>query len=358
MSQSLANLSDGTLRAQLATLVAKDCATTAHLLAHLGEFDARRLYAEDGYSSTFVYCVQRLRFSEDMAFKRIRAARVARRFPFVLRAIAEGQVHLTAVVMLKPYLNPGNARELLEAATHKTKAEIEQLLARRFPQPDVRTFVRALPSTAASLSLPVQVVPEPVAPAARAAEGAPHPVEVVPEPGVAPVVSDISRLKPLAPQRFALQATIGQETHDKLRQIQDLLGHSVPPGDMAQVLDRAFDALLEKLQKAKCGATDKPRSSATKPSTNPRHVPASIRREVWKRDGGRCAFVSDDGQRCTARKLLEYDHVLEVARGGRASVEGVRLLCRTHNQFMAERAFGPEFMQAKREQRSVCIGAT
>jgi len=31
-----------------------------------------------------------------------------------------------------------------------------------------------------------------------------------------------------------------------------------------------------------------------------------VRRAVWKRDGGRCAFVSEDGKRCDERSMLEF----------------------------------------------------
>jgi hypothetical protein len=74
-----------------------------------------------------------------------------------------------------------------------------------------------------------------------------------------------------------------------------------------------------------------------------------VKHAVWQRDGGRCTFVSESGQRCPARTMLEYDHVDPIARGGRATVAGLRLLCRAHNQFEAERVFGAGFMQGKRE---------
>lgn len=53
--------------------------------------------------------------------------------------------------------------------------------------------------------------------------------------------------------------------------------------------------------------------------------------------------------RCGERRFLEFDHVIQIARGGTSNVQQVRLLCRTHNQFEAERVFGKEFMEAKRE---------
>jgi 5-methylcytosine-specific restriction endonuclease McrA len=157
-----------------------------------------------------------------------------------------------------------------------------------------------------------------------------------------------SRVAPLAPERYSLQLTMSQELHDKLRHAQRLLGHVVKPGDVAAVLERALDVLIEKLEKRKCGAAA--RRAPRRASKSARHVPAHVREAVWERDGGRCTFVSDAGKRCDARERLEYDHVLPVARGGEATVEGLRLLCRAHNQWEAERTFGAGFMAEKREQ--------
>jgi hypothetical protein len=75
-----------------------------------------------------------------------------------------------------------------------------------------------------------------------------------------------------------------------------------------------------------------------------------VKRAVWARDSGRCTFVSETGRRCPARKCLEFDHVEEVARGGEASVAGIRLRCRAHNQYQAECTFGAGFMERKREE--------
>ena len=126
---SLSHLSDGTLLRDLAALVARDRTTTAQLLAHLAEVDARRLYLPAGYPSMYLYCVDELHLSEDAAFKRIRAARTARRFPGIFAAVADGRLNLNAVVLLAPHLTEDNVAELLAAASHKTRFEIEQLLA-------------------------------------------------------------------------------------------------------------------------------------------------------------------------------------------------------------------------------------
>jgi hypothetical protein len=115
------------------------------------------------------------------------------------------------------------------------------------------------------------------------------------------------------------------------------------------VLNRALDALIAKLEQQKFGATTRPRRART--GKNPRHVPKAVKRAVWLRDQGRCTFVSADGHRCGSRQRLEFDHVEAVGRGGGgASVSGIRLRCRTHNQLEAERVYGAAFMQHKREQ--------
>ena len=277
---------------------------------------------------------------------------------------ADGRLHLTAVVLLAPHLNPENADELLSATAHKTRTEIERLLAERFPRPDVPTVVHAL-ATAVAMGEPglqpaqvpfLKVAGAPVVPSI----GPNGPLDMEPL-ALAPVVPSVApntpvqmeplpshpKLAPLSPGRFALQVTLNQHTYEQLRYAQALLGHALPSGDVAQVLERALVALVEKLEKqkfAKC-AQSRPRSSKAKG----RHIPAEIRRTVWQRDGGQCTFVSEKGDRCEARTRLEFDHIEAVARGGQTSTAGLRPRCQAHNQHEAECTFGAGFMQEKRE---------
>ena len=327
---SLSHLSDPVLLRDLATLIARDRTTTAALLAHLAEVDARKLYLPAAYPSMYAYCVGELHMSEDAACRRIRAARAARQFPALFAALAKGRLHLSAVVLLAPHLTAENADQLLAAATHQNKSGIEAFLARRFPQPELPT---RLESVGPAVQPPTQV-----------GSSAPARMEP-PTPGQA---GDRPRVKPLAPERFALQVTIGQATHDKLRYAQALLGHQIAASDVAVVLDRALDALIHRLEQRKFAATAEPRPGHRRSPAEGRHIPAAVRRAVWARDGGQCTFVSTTGQRCPSRTLLEFDHVHEVARGGEASVSGIRLRCRAHNQYGAERTFGAEFMRHRR----------
>jgi 5-methylcytosine-specific restriction endonuclease McrA len=332
---SLSQLSDGVLKQGLLARVAQERSATAELLAYIAEFDARKLYAPAGYSSMHAYCVGELGLSEDAAFRRIRAARTAREFAAVFPALADGRLNLNAVLMLTPYLKPGTADELLAAAAGKTRPELELLLAHRFPQPDVAASLQAIPVPACQQ--PLQVVANP------ACQLAPAPVGTLEGPVIPP-----ARLAPLAPERFELRVTLAQATHDRLRQAQALLGHRIPSGDLAQVLDHALATAIAVYEKRKFAASEAP-STCPRATRSLRHIPAHVRRAVRERDGGQCTFVGESGHRCTERRRLEFDHVRELARGGETSVAGIRLRCSTHNQHTAGRTFGEGFMHEKRQ---------
>jgi 5-methylcytosine-specific restriction endonuclease McrA len=162
-----------------------------------------------------------------------------------------------------------------------------------------------------------------------------------------PVPVERAKVTPTSSGRFALLTPLRQETHDLLREVQDLLGHEVAPGDVDAALNFALRAAKEKLLQRKCAATEQPRHGR-KSKPDSRHIPAEVRRAVWKRDGGQCTFRSDTGHRCEERKDVQFDHIDPYAKGGEATVSGIRLLCRAHNHYEADRTYGAEFMRHKR----------
>lgn len=82
-------------------------------------------------------------------------------------------------------------------------------------------------------------------------------VEPPPRPIIPPTQRPI--IAPLSPERFKLQVTISREAHDTLRQLQDLMRHTNPSGDAAQIVERALKVLLKEVLRRKCGIVDKPR---------------------------------------------------------------------------------------------------
>ena len=101
-----------------------------------------------------------------------------------------------------------------------------------------------------------------------------------------------------------IRFTASAETCEKLRLAQDMLRHAVPSGDAAEVIDRALTVLLEDLARKKFAATDRPRASRGA-APGSRYVAAKVRRAVWIRYGGRCAFVGKGGRRCNERSFVD-----------------------------------------------------
>jgi hypothetical protein len=333
MTPDIRALPDDGLVAAMKAAAASERRATAQTIALLAEFDDRRLYLRQGCSSLFVYCTRVLHLSEHAAYGRIEAARLARRFPAVLDRLAAGELTLTAACLLRPVLTAENHAELLDAARHKSRRHVEELVAAVRPQPPAPTIIRKLPARRAASrpSAPSR------APAATTPPIPPSPAEstrpAVDVDALRPPLTPRPVVAPLSPETYRLQVTLTRDTHDKLRQAQALLRHSIPNGDPAAVLDRALTLLVEHLAKRKLGATTRPPASgASAPSS--RHIPNAVRRAVWARDNGQCTFVGAEG-RCEERGLLEFHHVVPYADGGAATVNGIQLRCRAHNQYEA-----------------------
>jgi 5-methylcytosine-specific restriction endonuclease McrA len=282
---AFSDLSDADLLAETVRLSQAERAATVSLIGALAELDYRRLYLGESCSSLYKYCTRTLRLSEHAAYARIAAARTSRRFPLALELFARGDITLTAITLLSPYLTPENHESLLREAIGKSRRDVALIVARLNPQPAVSASV-----------------------------------------------------VPLAPGVFKLQCALSQDAHDNLVVAQDLLRHVIPTGDIGLVVERALATLVRDLTKLRSATTDRPRPASVS-TTHSRHVSAAIRRVVWRRDRGRCAFVGPRGQ-CGERGGLEYHHVVPYADGGETSVNNLQLRCRAHNVYEADLYFG------------------
>ena len=346
-------LSDAELLCRIHSLAATELETTAELVAHLAALEIRpSAYAAEGYGSLFDYCTGALRFSEDAACNRIDAARVCRRFPVALDLLRAGSLTMTTARLLRPHLTEQNHQAVLARAANKSRREIEALIAALSPQPDIPASVRKLPRPrpieapplAPDLFMAEETVlprPDPSGQAGGVAPATSVPISV-PPPAATGLPSSRPTVRASAPERYRVQFTIDEVTHDKLRRIQALLRREIPTGDPGLIFGQALDLLLEKVEKAKLGAAARPRPrSVIRPGTDKRHIPNDVKRAVWRRDAGQCAFVSDGGRRCTEHTFLELHHIQPYALQGPATAGNISLRCRRHNQYEAERVFGP-----------------
>ena len=399
----LSSLSDDELLRRLLDILRRAQRIEADLVEHIAEVDARRLYAREAAPSMFAYCTEVLHLSEAEAYLRIAVARASRRHPSVLRLLREGRLHLSGIALLAPHLTVENSASLLGRAVHKSKREIEELIASVAPRPDVPASIRRLPEPKKGLTRVLAVpasswpirppssvsgrplsghaldnAPQPAAqeddasqPALRAQErvagetqlrpdgvafgaGASRSASSTPEPAI----------EPLAAGRYRVQFTASRDLRDKLERLRSLLRPTVPDGDFATVIERAVTEAIDRIEARRFGKARRLlQASAPDPKTGSRRVPASVRRAVVERDGLRCAFVDRSGRRCSERARLEFHHRHPFGMGGDHRTENIGLVCRAHNAWLAECDFGRSAI--RRHSSSECtagrngpVGAT
>jgi len=346
---SFASLEDRPLLDAAKQMAADERRATATLLRALMEIDRRRLYLGEGCASMFAYCTRVLHLSEGGAYNRIEAARAARTYRLILELFEQSAITLTAIRLLAPHLTAENHGAVLASARHKSKREVEALVVALQPKPDAPVIVRKLPAAGGVTTalLPARGDLEPSSASARklvSAAPLDSPRCLPPQTPVTP-----ARIAPLSPERYRMQLTVSRETHDRFRRAQALLRHVVPSGDAGEIFDRAITLLVEELDRRRFAETSRPRvaTPTVADTSRARHIPAAVRRHVWRRDGGRCAFVGRDG-RCSETGFLEFHHVEPYAAGGEATVANIQLRCRAHNEYEARLFFGDGIVRESR----------
>ncbi len=323
MAVNFDSMSFAEIIASARQLVKDERGIIADLIRHLIVIESLKIYAMEGYSSLFNYCTEALGLSHNKACKRVAAARIARFYPELLTMLENGEVSVSVLALLPPKLTEANYELVIEGIKNRSKREAELFLS--------------------TISLDGEQLPD--------------------EPRV--------EVKILCPQ----------EVFHKLERAKEILA---PGGQTwADVLDEALEAFLEKndpLRKAERakkrdeaketripveekeaeeseaagaidfipGETQGPGIISGDKDRADRYIPQAIRHAVTARDEGCCSYVSPEGKRCGTRKFLELDHRIPWALGGQNEVSNLRLLCRAHNLYVAEKIMGVEFMRGKR----------
>jgi 5-methylcytosine-specific restriction endonuclease McrA len=134
------------------------------------------------------------------------------------------------------------------------------------------------------------------------------------------------------------------------------LSHRVPEGDRAAIFEEARQALIDKVEKDRFAVRPPRKRKApakAKSAKTTRHIPNTIKREVYERNAGQCNHVARNGHRCEAQSRLELHHVKPWGMGGVHSAANIALVCRAHNRLAAEADYGAEFMRGRIRQREL-----
>jgi len=342
-TQTLSSLDARSLARRLGELAGDERQVQVEFLLHLDEFDRRRAWLELGYGSLWTYCLEVLHLREGSAGRRINAMRVLRRFPGLADALRDGRLCLSTLALLGQVLTEENAEELVARAAYRSTAEVDHLVASLRPRPAPREGIRRLPEPASAelataeppgtggeASYPENASSSQARPQA-APSLVPAPAAMV-HPAPAPLEPHRPRteVRAVSEGQWSLRAAIDRACKDDLETLSTLLSHKVPGGDLAAVLHEAIRCGIEKHGERK-GAVKPARRVAPKttPPKDPAAIPAEVRRQVWERDGGRCAWTGPDGKRCGSRWKLEVDHVQPPSRGGTSTLGNLRLACRS-----------------------------
>lgn len=291
--------------------LANICRHSVRLVATLAEIEVQEVHLELGYSSMWDFCINRYKMTKDETQLRLTVARLLQKFPQLLGPLEQGEITLTNLSLLRNMLDASNVEALVALSSHKRKVEVQELVAAQNPE-------------AANENELKKVRQEP-------AEGS------LPKP---------PNVEPAAPEEYDLKLRIDCAFHDEIQEACALTQHTNPTGDLLVLMRAGIRALIKERKKRKYGATDKPASNP-RPSKDPGYVTAATRRAVVARDGLQCAFLGTEGHRCASRKKLEFDHVALRARGGSGDTENIRILCRTHNDYLARKALGERFVAEK-----------
>jgi 5-methylcytosine-specific restriction endonuclease McrA len=353
--------------ARLADLLRNEHSAMADFLVALAEFDRGRLWIDLGYSSLFWFLHRELELSKGAAHYRKTAAELIQRYPRIVEPLRDGRLCITTVQELSEVLAPDNIDDVLPRFFHLSRREAKEVSAELLPDPapPVRTVVTVLPAVPAAIAPALlSAAPEYEVNRSRGwLANPPHANSAVPDEGSPPRGgSPRATIEPLTRNLSRLHVTVSRRLIEKLDGARVALSHSHPGASEEEILEVGLDLILDRAARRR-GIVPKPqkrvpvgsgstaRSEGTRSAAvgaagegDPRYIPAEVRRAVWLRDRGRCAFPLACGDVCGSRLRLELDHIIPVAQGGKSTIENVRICCRFHNVLAARRTLGDAAM--------------
>jgi len=317
----LENLSNQQITNNLVALCRRERLLTVEVLKYLNEIERRQLYLQEGFSSMFSYCTEKLRYSESAANRRIRAARCLRDYPRVFEMLQSGELSLSTLSLVAGRLNESNCSELLNAVAGRSYQEVEAYLAKSQERTLVRESIKPIvvrkPTVVAKSS---DLFTNPTKSFCNRIGGKVEALSVVEE-------------------RFEVRFSVTKATRKKIEKVQTLLSNKLRGKcSLEATLDELLDNFIDKncLQKK---AERRAKSEKLIPSSVSRYVPSELKERVYQRDKGCCTFMGKNGKRCGSSWQLQLDHIKPFAIGGKTEFENLRLVCAGHNRYLARQYF-------------------
>jgi hypothetical protein len=371
--ETLEGLSAEELSESVEKLVRTEKRNVALVIAHIAEMSRRKAELACGYKNLFDYCVRRLRLSEGSVALRLQVANVSRRFPQILVALAENRISLTVAGHLAPHLREDNVDKLLSDCAGMTKRAVEEYLVALRPKAVFSPSIRKRPSSKGERDKVQQPKGQKETAQEREQSKQSCPVASAEEtPSQPPRSSSANVLEPARPDVFNFRFAADGNFKAKFERLAEVLGVENPLKNMAEVFEKAVDISLEKKdpkkklerrverQSKRSTPSSGSRPDEIRPEGSPnkpegkgksRYIPSEVRERVLARAGHQCEYRAKDGTRCSSKTGLQIEHSRPFAIYRSHEEHFLKVLCRRHNLFQAERVYGAEFIRAKIEEK-------
>jgi hypothetical protein len=308
------NSSDQDLILRLENLTRSERKITHVILFHINEVESRKIHVGLGFPSLYAYLTKGLFYSESAAYRRIQAAQLLKTAPNAAEQIESGALNLSQLTQVQKCLKEENKKghqiavhkitEILNTLENKSNFESEKILAVEFNQP----------------------------------------------------VKVRENVKPQQDDSVRIEVTFSKEQFEILQQAQSLLSHLCPEGSWNTVLT----TLAQKFNQTRLGRKQIPRQESvsqgnteaevgteligpkarTPKASRPYrpYISVRIKRRLLSKAHYECEFMDPlTGRKCNSRHQLQIDHRNPLALGGSHDELNLRILCRTHNFFEAQK---------------------
>jgi hypothetical protein len=140
-------------------------------------------------------------------------------------------------------------------------------------------------------------------PAAAATAGEDNTAAAAAGPGTTAAAARPARIEPIDAGLHVLRATVSAEFVSDLEEVRAALSHKLPGARLEDVLHECVRTTLAAVRRRRRGAGKQ--TFAKAPPERSRYIPAAVRDEVWRRDGGQCTFVGVTGRRCSSKYRIQ-----------------------------------------------------
>jgi 5-methylcytosine-specific restriction endonuclease McrA len=319
------------------SLCAIEHAAQTRFVVAIGEIEGRALHTERAFASLFDFCLRMLACSEHEAGKRVDVARTIREHPQLANVLQNREVSLTNLSSIRKHVNDENCVALAKEVGTRRSSEVAKILARWFPQADAPSTIRRMARQLGGDWPPAQSIQLALLDDPLEKSGDANGALSRPKGGI----------EPRSEGRYHVHFTADETMFQHLEHARRLTKHRNPRGNLEPLMKRALRLLHEELEKERLGKTTRP-TKKERDRKKPTTITRAMKRAVLARDGEQCSYVdTESGTRCEAKELLEIDHILPSALGGQTEVANLRILCRDHNRFAAEKHFGKSYVANK-----------